>query len=149
MASSIAFGGPGWGLEVRLRVSLEAEGGLLQVPIQYNHLLQGLIYNNLDRALLSWLHEEGHAYGMRRFKLFAFSRLFGKREVTNGHVYFNGPSPATGGPDMYWSMPPEEVTSVEFVRVEYDVERAAKGILHSTLPDEFADQLKAGEPRSR
>ena len=38
----------------------------------------------------------------------------------------------------------EEVTSVQFVRVEYDVERAVAGILHSTLPNEFADQLRAG-----
>jgi predicted phosphodiesterase len=38
----------------------------------------------------------------------------------------------------------EEVKAVEFVRVEYDVERAAEGILHSTLPDDFADQLRAG-----
>jgi predicted phosphodiesterase len=38
----------------------------------------------------------------------------------------------------------EEVNSVEFVRVEYDVDRAAEGILHSTLPDEFAGQLRAG-----
>ena len=35
--------------------------------------------------------------------------------------------------------------AVEFVRVEYDVERAAEGILQSTLPDEFADQLRAEE----
>ena len=35
----------------------------------------------------------------------------------------------------------EEVQAVEFVRVEYDVERAAEG----TLPDEFADQLRAEE----
>ncbi|CAN5234480.1 metallophosphoesterase family protein [soil metagenome] len=38
----------------------------------------------------------------------------------------------------------EEVTGVEFVRVEYDVERAAEGILSSELPDEFAGQLRAG-----
>ena len=38
----------------------------------------------------------------------------------------------------------EEVTGVEFVRVEYDVERAAEGILSSELPDEFAEQLRAG-----
>jgi CRISPR-associated endoribonuclease Cas6 len=64
---------------------------LLQVPIQYNHLLQGLIYTNLDRALSAWLHEKGHTYGERRFKLFTFSRLFGKREVKNGRVRFDGP----------------------------------------------------------
>lgn len=33
---------------------------------------------------------------------------------------------------------------VEFVRVEYDVERAARAILASTLPDEFADFLRTG-----
>jgi predicted phosphodiesterase len=38
----------------------------------------------------------------------------------------------------------EEVGSVEFVRVEYDLERAADGVLSSELPDEFADQLRAG-----
>jgi CRISPR-associated endoribonuclease Cas6 len=64
---------------------------LLQVPIQYNHLLQGLIYTNLDRALSEWLHEKGHTYGKRCFKLFTFSRLFGKREAKNGRVRFDGP----------------------------------------------------------
>jgi predicted phosphodiesterase len=38
----------------------------------------------------------------------------------------------------------EEVRGVEFVRVEYDLERAVEGIHRSELPDEFADQLKAG-----
>jgi diadenosine tetraphosphatase ApaH/serine/threonine PP2A family protein phosphatase len=33
---------------------------------------------------------------------------------------------------------------VEFVRVEYDLERAARGILDSDLPDEFADYLRTG-----
>jgi predicted phosphodiesterase len=34
--------------------------------------------------------------------------------------------------------------SVEFVRVEYDVERAARAILESDLPHEFADYLRSG-----
>jgi diadenosine tetraphosphatase ApaH/serine/threonine PP2A family protein phosphatase len=33
---------------------------------------------------------------------------------------------------------------VEFVRVNYDVERAAGAILKSTLPDAFADYLRTG-----
>ena len=33
---------------------------------------------------------------------------------------------------------------VEFVRVEYDVERAMQGIRDSDLPDEFADYLRTG-----
>jgi hypothetical protein len=38
----------------------------------------------------------------------------------------------------------EEFGGIEFVRVEYDLERAVEGILASELPDEFANQLKVG-----
>lgn len=37
-----------------------------------------------------------------------------------------------------------EDARVEFVRVEYDVDRAARAIRESELPDEFADYLRAG-----
>jgi predicted phosphodiesterase len=40
----------------------------------------------------------------------------------------------------------EEIRSVEFVRVEYDLERAVAGIRESELPNEFAEQLRAGGP---
>ncbi len=33
---------------------------------------------------------------------------------------------------------------MEFVRVEYDPEKAMDGIRRSELPDEFAEQLEAG-----
>ena len=77
---------------MRLRISLSPEGPFLRLPVQYNHLLQGLIYSNLDHALSEWLHEKGHAYGKRRFKLFTFSRLFGKREARNGRIRFLSPA---------------------------------------------------------
>jgi predicted phosphodiesterase len=38
----------------------------------------------------------------------------------------------------------ERIRGIAFVRVEYDLERAVEGILQSELPDEFADQLRAG-----
>lgn len=37
-----------------------------------------------------------------------------------------------------------EGVSVEFVRITYDVEEAARGILASTLPDDFAEYLRTG-----
>src|SRR5215217_908532 len=77
---------------MRLRISLASERSSLRFPIQYNHLLQGLIYNNLEQALASWVHEQGYSYGTRRFKLFTFSRLFGKRKFDKGYVEFSGPS---------------------------------------------------------
>lgn len=76
---------------MRLRISLEAENGSLDVPVHYNHLIQGMIYAHLDNALSEWLHDKGHAYGERRFKLFTFSRLFGKREARNGRMTFSSP----------------------------------------------------------
>jgi CRISPR-associated endoribonuclease Cas6 len=80
------------GVSMRLKICLTAEDGpRITLPIQYNHLLQGLIYTNLDRALSEWLHEEGHAYEQRRFKLFTFSRLFGRGRVERGKITFDGP----------------------------------------------------------
>lgn len=38
-----------------------------------------------------------------------------------------------------------EAVDVEFVRVEYDVETAARGIERSPLPDPFAEMLRLGE----
>ena len=76
---------------MRLRISLEADGGRLSVPVQYNHLVQGLVYHNLDRVLSKWLHEEGYVLGKRRFKLFTFSRLFGEREMRDAYISFAGP----------------------------------------------------------
>lgn len=37
-----------------------------------------------------------------------------------------------------------EAVAVEFVRVQYDVEEAARGIIASELPNEFADFLRSG-----
>lgn len=48
----------------------------VSIPIQYGHLLQGLIYRQMDNpALRNFLHEQGFALEKRRFKLFTFSRL--------------------------------------------------------------------------
>jgi diadenosine tetraphosphatase ApaH/serine/threonine PP2A family protein phosphatase len=37
-----------------------------------------------------------------------------------------------------------DAVAVEIIRVEYDVERTARAILESDLPDEFADYLRCG-----
>jgi predicted phosphodiesterase len=42
----------------------------------------------------------------------------------------------------------EQGVAVEFVRVEYDVEAAARGIIESTLPDDFAEYLRTGGARA-
>lgn len=50
----------------------------IQIPLHYNYLLQGIIYNNLSSKLSSWLHNNGWYYGKRRYSLFTFSKLFGQ-----------------------------------------------------------------------
>jgi CRISPR-associated endoribonuclease Cas6 len=77
---------------MRLKIRLATGKDWLNLSIQYNNLIQGLIYNNLDYALSNWLHEKGHAYELRRFKLFTFSRLFGKSSVEKGRMTFDGPA---------------------------------------------------------
>lgn len=79
---------------MRVSLTFEAERGALTLPVHYNHLLQSLIYRNLDQALAGWLHEGGYALGRRRFKLFTFSRLLCRRRRllrTEGRVLFQGP----------------------------------------------------------
>lgn len=76
---------------MRLKITISGISGSLSLPQHYNPLVQGFVYHNLDRALSAWLHDRGHAYGMRRFKLFTFSRLFGKRTVMDGRIEFDGP----------------------------------------------------------
>jgi CRISPR-associated endoribonuclease Cas6 len=60
---------------MRVSIKFETDSGILNLPIHYNHLIQSMIYKNLDKALSEWLHDRGYEYGKRRFKLFTFSRL--------------------------------------------------------------------------
>ncbi|MDI6618628.1 MAG: CRISPR-associated endoribonuclease Cas6 [Clostridiales bacterium] len=54
----------------------------LYLPLQYNHILQGFIYNQMtDSEFSEFLHDEGFKYGKRQFKLFTFSRLEGKFKI--------------------------------------------------------------------
>ncbi|MGI5875572.1 MAG: CRISPR-associated endoribonuclease Cas6 [Dethiobacteria bacterium] len=58
--------------------------GPVYIPVQYNHLVQGLIYHSMENPLLrKYLHEHGFMFEKRSFKLFTFSRLMGKE------TYFN------------------------------------------------------------
>lgn len=62
---------------MRICLSFTAEREL-KVTISYNHAIQSLIYQHIDDKLATFLHDEGYAYGKRRFKLFTFSRIEGR-----------------------------------------------------------------------
>ncbi len=63
----------------------------LSLPLQYNSLIQGLIYRNLDRALSDQIHDEGTPLGKRQFRLFTFSRLLGRYTIKADTIEFTGP----------------------------------------------------------
>jgi len=75
-----------------------------------------------------------------------------KREV-DGILFVNAGSvgrPKDGDPRASWAIASWDgkAIEVEHVRTEYDVGRAAVGILESELPDAFADDLRRGGPRT-
>lgn len=56
----------------------------LTLPVNYNHIVQSMIYSSLGNAAYkSYLHEEGSSYEKRKFKLFTFSRIFGKSSFSS------------------------------------------------------------------
>ena len=63
------------------------------LPIQYNHMVQGMIYNLLKKDVASFLHEEGFKNEKRAFKMFTFSRITGNYFLNkrNGEIIFKGP----------------------------------------------------------
>jgi len=77
---------------VRIRVTLEKDGvEMFSLPIHYNHLIQGWIYDNISDELSSFLHDRGFAFERRKFKLFTFSRLLSRFKISGGSIYFEGP----------------------------------------------------------
>jgi CRISPR-associated endoribonuclease Cas6 len=61
------------------------------VPVQYNHLVQGALYRSISPSLSAFLHSQGFLYEKRAFKLFTFSRLFGRRERQDNQLVFRSP----------------------------------------------------------
>lgn len=53
----------------------------IALPLQYNHLIQGMIYHNIDDELADFLHNKGFAYNERTFKMFNFSKVFGQFNI--------------------------------------------------------------------
>ena len=71
-----------------MRIQILADvGDGLTLPINYNHLLTGVIYRFLAESnpeYASFLHNEGYGAEPRRFKLFTFSQLMAERRRVMG-----------------------------------------------------------------
>ena len=76
-----------------MRIQILADvGNGITLPINYNHLLAGVIYRFLaesDPEYASFLHEEGYRAAEKRFKLFTFSQLMAeRRRITGERIHF-------------------------------------------------------------
>jgi len=64
---------------MRIKIALmSTKGEEIKVPVNYNYLIQSFIYRNLESRLSQFLHNEGFKFEKRTFRMFVFSRLFGK-----------------------------------------------------------------------
>ena len=74
---------------MRIRISLE--GQALKLPIHYEAWIQGLIYNQIEPNLATWLHGEAYQAAKRTYKMFTYSCLAGNFSRVNEHLHFRGP----------------------------------------------------------
>lgn len=80
---------------MRLKITLcPVDKDQIILPIQYNEILQGFIYNSLERGLAERIHNFGFEdpKTKRKFKLFTFSRLLSLQKplIKNGNIVFSG-----------------------------------------------------------
>lgn len=59
---------------MQIKISFSSDVNIV-LPIHYNHIVQGFIYNNIDEELASFLHNKGYISRGRTFKLFTFSNI--------------------------------------------------------------------------
>ena len=72
---------------MRLRIEMHAES--LKLPINYQPILQGVIYSFFDQdSFGDFIHNQGFRADKRVFKLFSFSNLYGKYTVEDHSIIF-------------------------------------------------------------
>lgn len=78
---------------MRLCIYLKPSSGILNLPINYQSILSGIIYNLFSISsdtYAAWLHDEGHTSSSKKFKLFTFSKLLStdRPEIKSGQIWF-------------------------------------------------------------
>ena len=76
---------------MRIQILTDVGKGII-LPINYNHLLVGVIYRFLSESnpeYADFLHDEGYLVSEKRFKLFTFSQLMAeRRDITGEQIHF-------------------------------------------------------------
>jgi predicted phosphodiesterase len=134
------------------RIDIRPFGGHVAGPtirlVHGNHVLN-TVYVTEDRSD-DFLTKMAEGMGAKAGDVIAFGHTHKPWHRIVGGVHFVNTGsvgrPKDGDPRACYVMlvVNESGVAVEFERVEYDVEEAARGILASELPDEFADFLRTG-----
>jgi predicted phosphodiesterase len=134
------------------RIDIRPFGGHLAGPtirlVHGNHVLN-TVYVTEDRSD-DFLIKMAGGMGAKAGDVIAFGHTHKPwHRVVNGVHFVNTGSvgrPKDGDPRACYVMldVTDSGVAVAFERIEYDVEEAARGILASELPDEFADFLRTG-----
>lgn len=134
------------------RVDLRPFGGHGPGPtmtLVHGNQALNTVYVTEDRSD-DFLTKMGGAIGAREADLIAFGHTHKPwHRVVDGVHFVNTGSvgrPKDGDPRAGYVIVEFETSepSIEFRRVEYDVEKAAAAILSSTLPSDFAEYLRTG-----
>lgn len=78
---------------MRIKLKFEFDNELV-LPLHYNHIVQGFIYNNVtDEVLRSFLHEVGFKNGKRKYNMFTFSNILGRFRIdrVNKKIIYKSP----------------------------------------------------------
>jgi CRISPR-associated endoribonuclease Cas6 len=68
----------------------------INLPLSYNHAVQGFIYNNIrNENLKTFVHDIGFEYNKRKFKMFSFSRIEGEYFIDKKNMRIKYKSPIT------------------------------------------------------
>lgn len=74
----------------KLRLKIRLAKDQIDLPINYQHILQGLIYSVFPKeGFGQFLHDVGYRYENRVFKLFVFSNLFGDFHREEKRIVFD------------------------------------------------------------
>lgn len=134
------------------RIDIRPLGGHVSGPtitLLHGNQTLNTVYTTQDRPD-SFLAKMGEAVGARAGDVVCVGHTHKPWHRIVGDVSFVNTGSVGRPKDGDWragyvllEVTPQQ-TTVEFVRVEYDVEAAARGILASELPHEFADYLRTG-----
>ena len=148
----VSPGTKAWLGTLPFRIDIRPHGGHVAGPtvmlVHGNHALN-TVYVHAERPD-SFLAAMGESLGARAGDVVCFGHTHVPWHRLVGGIHFVNTGSVGRPKDGDWraSYVLLDVTAsdvaVDIIRVEYDVESAARGVLESELPHEFADQLRAG-----